>query len=73
MEGQATDFTFSDPVDAIHFAQMQERKAEAVYRKIAENVDDPGIKALMLELAEEEVGHWNKLQAILDDVFHAEY
>jgi len=64
---------FSDPVEAIHYAQEAEKRAEARYRKIAEMTDDPGVRVLMLELAEEEKGHFNKLQDILDEFFHAEF
>ena len=65
--------TLSDPVDAIIFAQKQEKKAEGLYRALAQKIDDPGIRTLMLELAEEEQKHWEKLQDILDTHFHKEF
>lgn len=64
---------FSDPVEAIKYAQEAEKHAEARYIRIAELTTDPGIKALMLELAKEERGHFDKLQDILDTHFHAEF
>lgn len=64
---------FSDPVEAIKFAQEAEKHAEACYIRIAELSKDPGIKALMLELAKEERGHFDKLQDILDTHFHNEF
>ena len=64
---------FSDPVDAIKYAQEAEKRAEARYVKIAEMTKDPGIRSLMLELAKEERGHFDKLQHILDTYFHTEF
>ncbi len=64
---------FSDPVEAIKFAQAAERRAETRYRKIAELTTDPGIRVLMLELAGEEQKHFDLLQDILDKYFHREF
>jgi rubrerythrin len=64
---------FSDPVDAIKYAQEAEKRAEARYVNIAEMTKDPGIRTLMLELAVEERGHFDKLQNILDTYFHMEF
>lgn len=64
---------FSDPVEAIKFAQKAEKRAEARYRKIAGLTTDPGIRVLMLELAAEEQKHFDLLQDILDKYFHREF
>jgi len=50
----------------VQFAIKEEKKAQDLYRNMAEKTQDPFVQAVLLGLHEEERGHEEKLSNLLD-------
>ncbi|MCK5716535.1 MAG: ferritin family protein [Thiomargarita sp.] len=50
-------------VDILEYAMQVEKEGEAHYRKLAERSSNPGLKKILIEMAESEVEHYNIFQA----------
>ena len=52
--------------DLLRMAMKNEEASHHLYASAAQTVSDPGVKKLLLALAQEEVGHKEKLEKIYD-------
>jgi rubrerythrin len=57
------------PVDVLHMGIQREKDAHAFYAEMAQRIADPGTKAMLEGLAQEELGHRRKLENWLHDNF----
>ena len=55
---------FESVDDVLDFAIKEEEGAHAFYTELAEKVDKPWVKQLLLDFAKEELGHKRKLEAV---------
>ncbi len=52
----------------VEFAIKEEKKAQDLYKGLAGKTKDPFVKAVLLGLQEEELGHEEKLTNLLDSL-----
>lgn len=57
--------------EALDIAMQVEKNGQAFYARAAENAEDPEIKALLEELAEWEVQHYNTFKELADQMGEA--
>ncbi len=57
---------FATLKDALLFAMDKEKKANEMYMLFRGKVKDDGAKALLKELADQEMGHWKLIREALD-------
>ncbi len=51
-------------MDILEYAMQVEKEGESHYRKLAEHSNNPGMKKILMELADSEVEHYNIFKAI---------
>lgn len=60
------------PADAIALAMKKEQQAVEFYRAMASSAGDPGLKSVMENLANMELGHKHRLEKIFVDIGYPE-